>query len=182
MNVGNSRIYGNKPYFVAVIHGGPGAAGEMAPVARELSLNTGVLEPLQTTETIEIQMEELQDIKEKINNSESLLIRLKRYRDTRLAHHDAIVPSDASLPYGKVNKLVEDVKSMYNSLTKGHDWSVTSFEWLTHDAERHTSEVVRIMREERDKAIQRVKEIDNTTSIFLLKPSTAGNSATTLGT
>jgi len=52
MNVGNPRVYGNKPYHVAVIHGGPGAPGEMAPVARELSLSTGVLEPLQTTETV----------------------------------------------------------------------------------------------------------------------------------
>jgi hypothetical protein len=106
---------------------------------------------------------ELQDIEEKINNSESLLIRLKRYRDTRLAHHDAIVAVDTSLLYGEVNKLVEDVKSMYNSLTKGQGQWVTSFEQLARDAERHTSEVVRIMREERDRAMQRVKEIDNAT-------------------
>ena len=42
MSVDNLRMYGNKPYVVAVIHGGPGALGEMAPVARELSLNTGI--------------------------------------------------------------------------------------------------------------------------------------------
>ena len=107
---------------------------------------------------------ELQDMEEKINNSGSLLIRLKRYRDTRLAHHDAIVAGGTSLPYGGVNKLVEDVKSMYNSLTKGHDRSRTSFERLALDAERHTSEVVDIIREERDRAIQRAKEIDNATS------------------
>ncbi|MHA2061833.1 MAG: alpha/beta fold hydrolase, partial [Candidatus Sifarchaeia archaeon] len=33
----NLRIYGNKPFNIAVLHGGPGAPGEMAPVARELS-------------------------------------------------------------------------------------------------------------------------------------------------
>ncbi len=53
---------------------------------------------------------------------------------------------------------------MYNSLAKGHDRSVTSFERLARDAKRHMSEVVRIMREERDRAIQRVKEIGNVTS------------------
>ncbi len=33
----NLRKYGNPPFDIAVIHGGPGAPGEMAPVARELS-------------------------------------------------------------------------------------------------------------------------------------------------
>jgi len=33
----NPRKYGNRPYEVALVHGGPGAAGEMAPVAKELS-------------------------------------------------------------------------------------------------------------------------------------------------
>jgi pimeloyl-ACP methyl ester carboxylesterase len=60
--VNNLRKYGNRPFNVAVIHGGPGAPGEMAPVARELSSVTGVLEPLQTARTIEGQVEELQAI------------------------------------------------------------------------------------------------------------------------
>lgn len=55
----NLRIYGSAPYQVAVIHGGPGAPGEMAPVAKELSSGCGVLEPLQTRETLEGQVEEL---------------------------------------------------------------------------------------------------------------------------
>jgi pimeloyl-ACP methyl ester carboxylesterase len=58
----NLRKYGTKPYTVAVIHGGPGAPGEMAPVARELSSLTGVLEPLQTKSTLEGQIQELYDV------------------------------------------------------------------------------------------------------------------------
>lgn len=58
----NLRIYGTPPYQVAVVHGGPGAPGEMAPLARELSAHCGVLEPLQTRETLEGQVEELQAI------------------------------------------------------------------------------------------------------------------------
>ena len=107
---------------------------------------------------------ELQDVGAKLNSNESLLTRLKRYRDTRLAHHDAIIVGDTSLPYGEVNKLVEDVKSMYNSLTKGHDQSVTSFDRLARDAEEHTSAVLRVMREERNRASQRVTGIDSATS------------------
>lgn len=38
----NPRIYGKAPYSIVVIHGGPGAPGQVAPVARELSENFGV--------------------------------------------------------------------------------------------------------------------------------------------
>jgi pimeloyl-ACP methyl ester carboxylesterase len=62
--VSNLRKYGGPPFVVAVVHGGPGAPGEMAPVARELSQVAGVLEPLQTTTTIQAQVEELRAILE----------------------------------------------------------------------------------------------------------------------
>jgi len=58
----NLRKYGSKPFTVAVIHGGPGAPGEMAPVAQELSSVTGVLEPLQTATTLEGQVRELKAV------------------------------------------------------------------------------------------------------------------------
>jgi len=61
----NLRKYGHKPFVVAVIHGGPGAPGEMAPVARELSSIRGVLEPLQTAATLEGQVQELKTVLEK---------------------------------------------------------------------------------------------------------------------
>jgi len=53
------RMWGHGPYSVAVIHGGPGAPGEMAPVARELSMVTGILEPFQTEMTLDLQVQEL---------------------------------------------------------------------------------------------------------------------------
>jgi pimeloyl-ACP methyl ester carboxylesterase len=56
------RRYGSAPYSVAVVHGGPGAAGEMAPVARALSAGRGVLEPLQNAATLEGQVQELRDV------------------------------------------------------------------------------------------------------------------------
>ncbi len=61
----NLRKYGNKPFNVAVIHGGPGTPGEMAPVARELSVIRGVLEPLQTATTLDMQVQELKAALEK---------------------------------------------------------------------------------------------------------------------
>jgi pimeloyl-ACP methyl ester carboxylesterase len=58
----NPRIYGKAPYSIAVIHGGPGAAGDLAPLAEELSKKFGILEPLQTRDSIEGQISELNDI------------------------------------------------------------------------------------------------------------------------
>lgn len=55
----NPRIYGNPPYTAALVHGGPGAAGEMAPVALELSSEFGILEPLQTATSLSGQVAEL---------------------------------------------------------------------------------------------------------------------------
>jgi pimeloyl-ACP methyl ester carboxylesterase len=60
----NLRIYGDPPYSVAVVHGGPGAPGEMAPVARELFIDLSVLEPLQTADTLDGQVVELKIILE----------------------------------------------------------------------------------------------------------------------
>jgi pimeloyl-ACP methyl ester carboxylesterase len=60
----NFRLYGQAPYRIAVLHGGPGAPGEMAPVARELARGRGVLEPLQTADTLEGQVQELRKVLE----------------------------------------------------------------------------------------------------------------------
>jgi len=64
----NLRTYGNAPFTLAVIHGGPGAAGEMAPVARELASGWGVVEPLQTAKSVQGQVEELKTVLE--NNAD----------------------------------------------------------------------------------------------------------------
>jgi len=60
----NLREYGSPPFAVIVIHGGPGAAGSMAPVARELSRDHGILEPLQTALSIDGQVTELHEVLE----------------------------------------------------------------------------------------------------------------------
>jgi len=57
----NLRKYGSPPFTVAVVHGGPGAPGEMASVAKELSSRFGVLEPLQTAKSVVGQVNELRD-------------------------------------------------------------------------------------------------------------------------
>lgn len=58
----NPRKYGTAPFSIAVIHGGPGAPGSVAPVARELASKWGVLEPFQTAISLEGQIQELADL------------------------------------------------------------------------------------------------------------------------
>lgn len=53
------RKYGNEPFEVAVIHGGPGVPGYMKPVAEELSGICGIIESIQSANTIDGQSEEL---------------------------------------------------------------------------------------------------------------------------
>jgi len=68
------RKWGHGPYTVAVIHGGPGAPGEMAPVARELSAFTGVIEPFQTERTLDGQVQELREDLEKDAQVPAILV------------------------------------------------------------------------------------------------------------
>ncbi len=59
---------------MALIHGGPGAAGEMAPVAKELSSLGGILEPHQTKKSIEGQLIELKAILEREAKTPVILV------------------------------------------------------------------------------------------------------------
>jgi len=68
------RIYGRPPYSVVVVHGGPGARGEMAPVARKLAPGRGVLEPLQTATSIQGEVEELRTVLERAGDLPAALV------------------------------------------------------------------------------------------------------------
>lgn len=70
----NLRAYGPPPSNVAVIHGGPGAGGEMAPVARELSSVCGILEPIQTATSLDGQVDELKTVLEENGEIPIILI------------------------------------------------------------------------------------------------------------
>ena len=70
----NYRIWGKPPLKIAVVHGGPGAPGSVAPVARDLSKVCGILEPLQTANTLDGQVEELREILEKHGDLPAIII------------------------------------------------------------------------------------------------------------
>ncbi len=55
------RKYGRPPFNVILVHGGPGAVGEMKPVAQQLSDRFGVVESLNKGLTIDEQLQELME-------------------------------------------------------------------------------------------------------------------------
>ena len=67
------RKYGETPFKVAVIHGGPGAPGSMFTVAKKLSNYCGVIEPLQSAKSIARQIKELKHV---LNNDTDLPVTL----------------------------------------------------------------------------------------------------------
>ncbi|MFA7355566.1 MAG: alpha/beta hydrolase [Methanothrix sp.] len=74
LDMDDLRSYGRPPFNVVVVHGGPGARGEMARVARELSKRWGVLEPLQTATSLLGQVGELKAALEKEGDLPATLI------------------------------------------------------------------------------------------------------------
>jgi AbiU2 len=97
---------------------------------------------------------ELDKIDAQVDENEPLLESLKSLRDQSIAHHDAFKSTEAGeLRMDEVQKLMEDIVSMFNALSKGHDGGITYVSLLKSDTEWHTSEVVRIMREEMERDI-----------------------------
>lgn len=53
------RLWGAAPFRVVVVHGGPGAVGSLAPLARELAAERGIVETAHTARSIAGQLNEL---------------------------------------------------------------------------------------------------------------------------
>lgn len=68
------RCYGKVPYQIVVVHGGPGAPGSVAPVCKELSKDYGVIEPFQSVDTVEGQVNELASIIKEVSDKPITLI------------------------------------------------------------------------------------------------------------
>ncbi len=58
----NYMLHGDAPYEIVVVHGGPGAFGGMRATAVELSKTKGVIEAIQTVDSVDAQIEELAQV------------------------------------------------------------------------------------------------------------------------
>jgi pimeloyl-ACP methyl ester carboxylesterase len=62
LNMKNYRAYGHEPYKIVMVHGGPGALGDLGYVADKISSSFGVIEALQTKTTIAELIDEIIEI------------------------------------------------------------------------------------------------------------------------
>lgn len=62
ITVENYRKHGEKPYEIITLHGGPGALGELKPLSKKLGGEFGVIEYLQTEESIELLLKDIKKI------------------------------------------------------------------------------------------------------------------------
>lgn len=69
----NFRLYGEGSFGVVLVHGGPGALGDMGYVAERLSVDYGVVEALQTKQSIDELIDELEEII-KMNCDKSVIL------------------------------------------------------------------------------------------------------------
>ncbi len=76
-----------------------------------------------------------------------MLEKLRNYRNKRLAHYDAELVDDLNLPPEEVNKLIEETKSIYNSIKFSHDGKYDDFNDIMEAVYLHTEEVINIMKD-----------------------------------
>lgn len=92
----------------------------------------------------------LKSILSKIDNNTELLQRLRRHRNKRLAHFDADLTDNIELPSEEVQTLIEETKSIYNSIKFSYDGKYDDFNDIMENVYLHTKQVIGIMSE-RDK-------------------------------
>ncbi len=81
----------------------------------------------------------------KVENNAELLKKLKRYRDKRLAHHDAALTENIELPPEEVQTIIEETKSIYNSIKYSYEGQYDDFDDIMQDVKLHTSQAIIIM-------------------------------------
>ena len=87
----------------------------------------------------------LEDIQVKIHKNFELLKRLREYRNKKLAHLDSEFNGNIALTLKDVSTLIEETKSIFNSLKYSCDGEYDNFIEIMEDVSLHTSQVISIM-------------------------------------
>ena len=92
--------------------------------------------------------ESLGDIQVKIGNNLKLLQKLRDFRNKRLVHYDSTEMENIEISSGEVNTLVEETKSIFNSLKYACEGESDNFDDIMKNVGIHTSEVISMMKGE----------------------------------
>ncbi|MDD4858920.1 MAG: hypothetical protein PHR56_01755 [Dehalococcoidales bacterium] len=95
--------------------------------------------------------EELNTIQVRIDSNSETLKRLKTLRDKRLAHHDSVVTDNIELPYDDINVLIEETKSIYNSIYYSHVEDYDDFDDIMEPVYLHTKQLIDLLRSQENR-------------------------------
>ena len=94
---------------------------------------------------------DVDEVLRQFQESEEIRARLERMRNQQLAHVDANPAPVDRLLTAEFDGLVEHVESAFNWLSRAHDGRLFSWEQSLRDVERHTTDVLGILREEMER-------------------------------
>ena len=83
---------------------------------------------------------------ERIDTNTQLLERLRRYRNKRMAHYDSDFRESVEFPSEDLQTLVEETKSILNSIRLSYDGTSDDFDDIMEDVACHTSRVINTMK------------------------------------
>lgn len=94
---------------------------------------------------------EVDAVSRQFRQSKRIRTALERMRNQQLAHVDADPAPVDRLLTAEFDGLVEHVESAFNWLSRAHDGRLFSWEQSLRDVERHTTDVLGILREEMER-------------------------------
>jgi hypothetical protein len=94
---------------------------------------------------------EVDSVSRQFRQSRKMLTALKRMRDQQLAHVDANPAPVDSILKKDFDHLVEHVVTAFNWLSTAHDGRVINWDYSVQKVERHTTDVLAILREEMER-------------------------------
>ena len=90
---------------------------------------------------------DLEEMLTQLLKHEKQLEKIKRIKNTRLAHLDSRPYERVPLPKGELDRLVEAIQSVFKQLSYAHDRTGKDASLLEEESGRHTGEILRILRE-----------------------------------
>jgi hypothetical protein len=119
-----SKAYDTDPRAVSLIN--------LTANARNSPLE---LAPYATQDSLEV-------IQGKIAKNQEILVKLRHYRNKRLAHYDSTETESIKIYVHQVTSLIKETKEIFNSLKYAFQQESDNFDLIMEDVTLHTSQVI----------------------------------------
>jgi len=123
-----SKVYDTDPRTISLIN--------LTSTARN---NPSELAPYATQDGLEV-------IQGNIAKNQEILLKLRHYRNTRLAHLDSTLPETTKIYIHQVSSLIKETKEIFISLKYACEEEIDDFDLFMEDVIIHTSQVMDTLR------------------------------------